>query len=98
MFQARWNCPLPAPTWSSTAKGCSIVHACIAVALRTVSPAGSETVRFMVAVIASYGLTLAFDRFTLTRSIFLGAAHRATPVSETSPARPARPAAPTGPA
>lgn len=78
--------------------GIMFMHMPIAVALRTVSPAGSETVRFIVAVIASYGLSMAFDRFTLTRSIFLGASRRATPASETPPARPARPAAPTGPA
>jgi fucose 4-O-acetylase-like acetyltransferase len=78
--------------------GVMFLHMPIAVAMRTVSPGGSETLRFVVAVVASYAVSLAFDRFTLTRSIFLGAAHRTTPASEMRPARPARPAAPTGPA
>lgn len=78
--------------------GIMFLHMPIAVAMRALSPAGSETVRFLVAVLASYALSLAFDRFTLTRSIFLGAAPRPGSASETPPARPVRPAAPTGPA
>lgn len=77
--------------------GIMFLHMPIAVAMRTMSPGGSETLRFIVAVIAAYGLSVALDRFTLTRSIFLGSAHRATPASEMRPVQPARPAAPTGP-
>lgn len=93
MFQPRRHCLLPALFDGD----CVYAHAARARVARGVAGRQRNRAR-MVAVIASYGQSLAFDRFTLTRSIFLGAAHRAKPASETPPARPARPAAPTGPA
>jgi fucose 4-O-acetylase-like acetyltransferase len=58
--------------------GIMFLHMPIAVAMRTVSPAGDETVRFIVAVSLSYAISVAMNRFALTRSIFLGSTHAAT--------------------
>ena len=59
--------------------GIMFLHMPIAVAMRNWLPTYGETIRFIVAVALSYAIARALDRFSLTRSIFLGAARPATP-------------------
>jgi len=59
--------------------GIMFLHMPIAVAMRNWLPTYGETVRFIVAVALSYAIARALDRFSLTRSIFLGAARPVAP-------------------
>lgn len=59
--------------------GIMFLHMPIAIAMRNGLPAHSETIRFIVAFALSYAIARALDRFSLTRSIFLGSARPATP-------------------
>jgi peptidoglycan/LPS O-acetylase OafA/YrhL len=58
--------------------GIMFLHMPIAVAMRNWLPAHGETIRFVVALALSYAIARALDRFSLTRSIFLGSTRAAT--------------------
>ena len=67
--------------------GIMFLHMPIAVAMRNWLPTYGETIRFVVACALSYAIARALDRFSLTRSIFLGSARPAAPsVRKTMPA------------
>ncbi|EEF21948.1 conserved hypothetical protein [Ricinus communis] len=59
--------------------GIMFLHMPVAVAMRNWLPTYGETIRFIAAVALSYGIARALDRFSLTRSIFLGAARPVAP-------------------
>jgi fucose 4-O-acetylase-like acetyltransferase len=59
--------------------GIVFLHMPIAVAMRNWLPTYGETIRFIVALALSYAIARALDRFSLTRSIFLGSARPAAP-------------------
>jgi fucose 4-O-acetylase-like acetyltransferase len=59
--------------------GIMFLHMPIAVAMRNWLPTYGETIRFISAVALSYGIARALDRFSLTRSIFLGSARPVAP-------------------
>ena len=67
--------------------GIMFLHMPIAVAMRNWLPSYGATIRFIVACALSYAIARALDRFSLTRSIFLGSARPAAPsVRKTVPA------------